>query len=70
MFANDTDNFTYVQANTCFSKNNIENIPKSVAFCLRRICDSDEKFGRRSVEYENYLNARDYNPGEKTIFRH
>ena len=70
VFANDTDNFAYVQANTCFPKNNIENIPKSVAFCLRRICDSDEKFERRSAEYQNYLNARDYNPGEKTIFRH
>ena len=70
VFANDTDNFTYVWANACFPKTNIENIPKSVAFCLRRICDSDEKFERRSAGYQNYLNARDYKPGKKTISRH
>ena len=35
-----------------------------VALCLRRIWDSDEKFEKRSAEYENCLIARDYNPGK------
>ena len=29
---------------------------------LRRICDTDEKFNSRSIEYKNYLIARDYKP--------
>ena len=45
-------------------------LPKSVAFCLRRICDLDEKLERHSAKYQNYLSARDYKPGEKTIFTH
>ena len=57
-FAKDTDSFTYVHPSTCFPKNNTENIPKDVALCLRRICDSDEKFENHSAEYQNYLIAR------------
>ena len=64
VFAKDTESFTYVLPSTCFSKNNIENIPKSVALRLRRICDSDEKFERHCAEYQNYLIARDYKPGK------
>ena len=29
---------------------------------MRRICDNDEKFNSRSIEYKNYLIARDYKP--------
>ena len=43
---------------------NIENIPKGAALCLRRICDSDEKFEKHNAEYQNYLIARDYKPGK------
>ena len=64
VFAKDTDSFTYVLPSTCFPKNNIENIPKGVALRLSRICDSDEKFEKHSVEYQNYLTARDYKPGK------
>ena len=72
VFAKNTDSFTYVLPSTCFPKNNTENIPKGVALCLRRICDSDEKFEKHRAEYQNYLTARDYKPGKvkKTIFRH
>ena len=72
VFAKDTDSFTYVLPSTCFTKNNIENIPKGAALHLRRICDSDKKFEKHSAEYQNYLIARDYKPGKvtKTIFRH
>ena len=42
----------------------LENIPKGVALCLRRICDSDEKFNKRSEEYQNYFIARDYKPNK------
>ena len=64
VLAKDTDSFTYVLPSTCFPKNNIKNIPKGVALRLRRICNSDEKFGKHSAEYQNYLIARDYKPGK------
>ena len=41
---------------------NIENIPKGVALCLRRICNSDNKFEKHSKDYQNYFIARDYKP--------
>ena len=54
VFAKDTNSFTYVLPSTCLLKNNIESIPKSVVLCLRRICDSDEKFEKHIAEYQNY----------------
>ena len=42
VFSKTTKSFTYVLPNTCFPKNNIENIPKGVALRLRRICDPDK----------------------------
>ena len=42
-------------------KGPINNIPKSIALWLRRICNSEEKFDMHSDEYQNYLIARDYN---------
>ena len=63
LFAKDTENFIYVLPCTCFSKNNIENIPKCVALRLTRTGDSDENFEKYSAEYQNYLVARDYKPG-------
>ena len=47
-FSKASNSFTYVLPNTCFPKSNIENIPKGVALCLRKICDSDNKFEKRS----------------------
>ena len=69
MSARDTDSFTYfclVRVLSSFF--NIENIPKGVALCLRRICDSDEKFEKHSAEYQNYLIARDYKAGRVKNF--
>ena len=54
VFAKDTNSFTYVLPRTCLPKNNIETIPKGVALCVRRICDSDEKFVKDSAECQNY----------------
>ena len=54
VFAKDTNSFTYVLPRTCLPKNNIETIPKGVALCLRRICDSDEKIVKDSAECQNY----------------
>ena len=31
------------------------NVPKDVALQLRRICDSDEKFEERSVQYQIFI---------------
>ena len=61
-----TNSFTYVLPNTCFPKVNIENIPKGVALRLRRICDSDNKFEKRSKECQKYFIARDYKPRKVT----
>ena len=44
-----TNSFTYVLPSTSI-----------VALGLRRICDSDDKFEERSVQYQKYLVARDY----------
>ena len=60
VFSKATNSFTYVLPSTCFPKSNIQNIPKGVALRLRRICDSDDKFEKRSKEYQNYFIARDY----------
>ena len=61
----------FVLSSTCFPKNNLENIPKGVALCIRRICNSDEKLEKHSAEYQNYLIARDYKPGKlKKHFSH
>ena len=64
VFSKTTDSFTYVLPSTCFPKSSIENIPRGVALRLRRICDSDEKFNKRSEEYQNYFIARDYKPNK------
>ena len=61
VYAKPTYNFTYVLPSTCYPKMNINNIPKSIAVRLARICNSDEKFDTRSDEYKYYLIARDYN---------
>ena len=52
VFSKATNSFTYVLPNTCFPKGNVENIPKGVAWRVRRICDSDDKFENRSKEYK------------------
>ena len=54
VFAKDVNSFTYVHPSTCFSKSNIEVIPKGVALRLKRICYSNEKFEKHSAEYQNY----------------
>ena len=56
--AKGTKRFTYVLPSTCFPKKVIESMPKRVALCLRRICDSDEKFEKHSTEYQSYLISR------------
>ena len=63
VFAKDTKSFRYVLPSRCFPKNYIERIPKDIALRLRSICDSDEKFKKLSQDYQNYLIARDYRPG-------
>ena len=60
MYANPTNSFSYTSPNTCYSKNNICNIPRGIALTLRRICDDDETFDKRSTEYQNYLIAREH----------
>ena len=37
-------------------------MPLGRALRLRRICDTDEEFNSRSIEYKNYLIVRDGKP--------
>ena len=60
--AKPTNSFSYTSPNTCYPKNNIYNITKDIALRLRRICDNDETFEKRSTEYQNYLIAREHKP--------
>ena len=62
VYAKSTNSFSYTTPNTCYPKNNICNIPRGIALRLRRICDDDETFEKRSSEYQNYLIARDHKP--------
>ena len=62
VFAKFTNSFAYVLSTSCYPRKNLNNIPRCIALRLRRICDTDEKFNSRSIEYKNYLIARDYKP--------
>ena len=62
IFAKPTKSFTYVLPTSCYHRKSISNIPRGIAIRLTRICDTDEKFHSRSIEYKNYLIARDYKP--------
>ena len=57
-----TNNFTYVDPETCYPYRKINKIPEGIALSLRRICNSDEKYEKRSNEYQNYVIARNYFP--------
>ena len=63
VFSKPTNSFTYILPSTCYPNRNIRNVPKGIGLRLRRICDSDEKYGERSEEYQKYFIARDYQPG-------
>ena len=67
MFAKDTDSFTYILRSGCIPKSKIESISEGVGLCLKRVCDSDEKFEKHSAEYQNYLIAKDNKPGKVKI---
>ena len=60
--AKPTNSFTYVLPTNCYPRKSISNLPRGIALRLRRICDTDEKFNSRSIEYKNYLIGRDYKP--------
>ena len=62
VFSKPTNSFIDVMPSACYPSNNINNIPKGIAWKLKHICDSDEKFTFPSNEYKNYLTARDYKP--------
>ena len=46
-----TNSFIYVHHKTCYPSRNISKIPEGINLRLRRICDSVEKYERRSNEY-------------------
>ena len=60
VFAKSKNSFSYTKPNTCYPKNSICNIPRGIGLRLRRICDDDETFEKRSSEYQNYLVAGDH----------
>ena len=52
VYAKPMNSFTYVLPSTCYPERNINNISKSIALRLRRICYSDQKFDMHSDEYQ------------------
>ena len=62
IYSKPTNSFTYVDPKNCCPSRNINKIPEGIALTLRRICESDEKYEKRSNEYQNYLIARNYSP--------
>ena len=62
VYSKPTNSFTYVMPSTCYPAKNINNVPRSVALRLKRICNSDGKFAAHITEYKYYLIARDYEP--------
>ena len=62
VYAKSTNSFSYTTPNTHYPKNNACNIPSGIALRLKRICDDDETFEKRSSAYQNYLIARDHKP--------
>ena len=61
-FAKPTNSFTYVSPTSCYLRKSLNNVPRGIALRLRRICNTDEKFNSRPIEYKNYLIARDCKP--------
>ena len=55
-------------SSTCYSSNNINNVPRVIVLRLKRICDSDEKFTFSSNEHKKYLIARDYKLFTNKVF--
>ena len=53
-----SNSFMYVLPSTCYSYKNIPNVPKRIAWRLRRNCDTDKKYNQRFIEYQNYLIGR------------
>ena len=47
---------------SCYPRKSLNNIPRGIALRLTRIYDTNEIFNSRSIEYKNYLIARDYKP--------
>ena len=62
VYAKPTNSFSYNSSNTCYPKNTIWDIPKSIALRLKCISDDDETLDKRSTEYQNYLVAREHKP--------
>ena len=57
VYSKPTSSFTYVNPKTCYPSRIINQMPKDIALRLRCICYSDEKYGKRSHEYQNYIIA-------------
>ena len=48
VYAKSTRSFSYITPNTCYLNNNICNIPRGIALRLRRVCDAEKTFEKRS----------------------
>ena len=62
VFPKPTNSFCYTTPDTCYPKKSRCNLPKGIVLRLRRICDGDATFDKRSSEYQNYLIAREREP--------
>ena len=52
-FTNPTNSFTYVLSASCYPTKSLNDIPRGIPLRLIHICDTDEKFNSRSIEYKN-----------------
>ena len=62
VYSKPTNSFTYVLPSTSYPYKNIRNIPKGITLRLQHICDTDEKYNQRSIEYQHFLIAGEYKP--------
>ena len=62
VYSKPTNSLIFVHHKTCYPSRNINKIPVGINLRLTSICDSDEKYEKRSNEYQNYLIARNDSP--------
>ena len=62
LFAKPNNGFSCTTPNTCCPKKNIWNILKGIILRLRRICNDDVTFDKRSLKYQDYVIAREHKP--------
>ena len=64
MYCKKTDTYQYLDYASCHPRHVKKGIPYGQALRLRRICDSEEVFENRVIEFKSYLTKRGFKSGE------